>query len=73
MTNSIEERFVRDSRSFNEAISRIDQNFQQIWSTADATRMANLAKRLIDAMRIAVDLRINKIGDFIVGENSDFI
>lgn len=35
--------------------------------------MADLAKRLIDAMRVAVDLRINKIGDFIVGENSNFV
>ena len=35
--------------------------------------MANLAKRLIDAMRVAVDLRINKISDFIVGENSGFV
>lgn len=35
--------------------------------------MAHLAKRLIDAMRIAVDLRINKISDFIVGDNSGFV
>ncbi|CAL6015674.1 Conserved_hypothetical protein [Hexamita inflata] len=73
LTQSIENRFQRDSQIYNDTIAQIDTYYQKIWNTEDAILMSQIAQKLIDAMQVSMDKRSELILKYTAEQDSEFV